>query len=229
VQKEDGSGYGYLWTVYPDAGHYAALGLGGQQIHVYPSKDLIVVVTAGLEAFAEAPEIEKMLNEYILPAIKSDGPLAENSSGTARRQTAIDIAANPVKPVPQLPVIASDISGSDYTFTDSPLGWEKMRVVFAPDAATATLNLNDSSAIEVGLDNLYRQSRSELFGEILLRGHWADEKTFVVDYPYPPWGLPVLGELGRSEFIFKFSGDSVEVSVVSLIFGGEPIVFAGSR
>jgi CubicO group peptidase (beta-lactamase class C family) len=62
VQKEDGSGYGYLWTVYPNAGHYAALGLGGQQIHIYPSRNLIVIMTASLESYAEAPEIEKMLN-----------------------------------------------------------------------------------------------------------------------------------------------------------------------
>lgn len=77
VHKEDGSGYGYLWTVYPEDGHYAAPGLGGQQIHVYPSRNLVVVVTAALESFAEAPEIEKILNEFILLSIQSDSPLAE--------------------------------------------------------------------------------------------------------------------------------------------------------
>ena len=59
VQKEDGSGYGYLWTVYPEAGHYAALGLGGQQIHVYPSKNLIVIVTASLELFCRSARDRK--------------------------------------------------------------------------------------------------------------------------------------------------------------------------
>ena len=78
LRKRMVAGYGYLWTVYPKQGHYAALGLGGQQIHVYPSKNLIVVVTAGLPSYAEAPEIETMLNQFILPAIQSEDALGEN-------------------------------------------------------------------------------------------------------------------------------------------------------
>jgi CubicO group peptidase (beta-lactamase class C family) len=112
VQKEDGTGYGYLWTVYPGSDHYAALGLGGQQIHVYPSKNLIVVVTASLESFAEAPEIEKILNENILPAIRQDTPLAEHPEGFDRLARAIETAAHPVRAVPTLPPAAANISSS---------------------------------------------------------------------------------------------------------------------
>jgi CubicO group peptidase (beta-lactamase class C family) len=106
VQKDEKSGYGYLWTVYPDTDHYAALGLGGQQIHVYPSKNLIVVVTASLESYAEAPEIEKMLLENILPAIHLDTPLAEHPQILSRLQAKVDTASNPVQPVPSFPSIA---------------------------------------------------------------------------------------------------------------------------
>ena len=120
VLKEDGSGYGYLWTVYPKAGHYAALGLGGQQVHVYPKKNLIVVVTAGLESYAEAPEIETMLNQYILPAVKSDQPLKENADGLARLQSAVEKMANPEQPVPDLPAAALDISGSTFNLCGKP-------------------------------------------------------------------------------------------------------------
>ena len=95
IQKPEGPGYGYLWTVYPDAGRYSALGLAGQQIHIYPSKNLVVIVTAELETFIEAPEIERMLNEYILPAIRSDAPLADNAEGTTRLAEAVEFAANP--------------------------------------------------------------------------------------------------------------------------------------
>jgi hypothetical protein len=63
----------------------------------------------------------------------------------------------------------------------------------------------------------------------LLRGRWADEQTFVVDYPYPAAGTPVLGELGETEFRFKFTGDNVEVTVQQLVFGGEAVVLEGSR
>ncbi len=110
IQKPEGPGYGYLWTVYPEQGRYSALGLGGQQIHVYPSKNLVVIVTASLETFVEAPEIEKMLEEYILRAAQSNDPLADNPAGNEKLQAAIVQAANPVKPVPVLPARAAGIS-----------------------------------------------------------------------------------------------------------------------
>jgi CubicO group peptidase (beta-lactamase class C family) len=229
VQKDDGSGYGYLWTVYPESGHYAALGLGGQQIHVYPSRNLIMIVTAALESFAEAPEIEKMLNNSILPAVKSDQPLAENIDGLARLQTNIETAANPLQPIPPLPGTALDISGSTYTFGENILGWENLQFVFEEGSKTAQLHLSDYPVLEVGLDNIYRLSTGESIGELLLRGRWADEQTFIIDYPYPAAGTPVLGELGETEFRFKFIGDTLEVTAEQLIFGGEAVMIQGSR
>jgi CubicO group peptidase (beta-lactamase class C family) len=229
IQKEDGSGYGYLWTVYPKAGHYAALGLGGQQIHIYPAKNLIVIVTAGLEAYAEAPEIERMLNEYILPSIQVDAPLAENAAGLDRLQTAIALASNPVQPVASLPATALDISGNVYTFGENPPGWQTLDVTFTPDSPVARLHLNDSEPIEVGLDNLYRLSETSMFGEILLRGRWVDEQTFILDYPYPPWGVPRLGELGSTTFQLVFTEDTLQVTITSLILGGDPVTFSGSK
>lgn len=229
IEKEDGSGYGYLWTVYPESGHYAALGLGGQQVHVYPTRNLIVIVTAALESFAEAPEIETMLNDHILPAIQSDEPLAENPDGFARLQTMIETAANPVQPVPPLPATALDISGSLFTFEENPLGWGTLEFRFDEGSKTAQLQLQDLPLLEIGLDNIYRLSKGEALGELLLRGRWTDEQTFVVDYPYPAAGATVLGELGETEFLFKFRGDTLEISVDQLVFGGEPLIVKGAR
>jgi CubicO group peptidase (beta-lactamase class C family) len=229
VQKEDGSGYGYLWTVYPQDDHYAALGLGGQQIHVYPSKNLIVVVTASLESFAEAPEIEKMLREYILPAIQAGDPVAENPSRNAHLQAVIKAAVNPVQPVPPLPAMALDISGSVYTFDENIMGWETLEFAFEDGSETAQLYLSNFPVLEIGMDNLYRQSSGEAIGELLLRGRWVDAQTFVIEYPYPVVGAPSLGELGETEFRFQFIDDKLDVTVQQLVFGGEAIVFQGSR
>ncbi len=227
IKKEDGSGYGYLWTVYPESGHYAALGLGGQQIHVYPSRNLIVIVTASLESFAEAPEIENLLNTYILPAVKSDNPLADNPAGNSRLQAAIETAANPLQPVAPLPATALDISGKTYTFGENPSGWEKIEFVFEQGVNTGHIQLNDFSLLEFGLDNIYRLSVGEPLGALLLRGLWVDENIFVIDYPYPPGGT-VLGELGELEYQFKFTGNKLEVTVKQVVFGGDPIVFEGA-
>ncbi len=228
IQKPEGTGYGYLWTVYPEQGRYSALGLGGQQIHVYPSKNLIVVVTASLESIVEAPEIEKMLDDHILPAIKADEALVENTEGNSRLGNAIAEAANPVQPVPKSPAVAEDISGSTYTFEENPLGWETLNLAFTPGSSTAEVIFN-GVPLQVGLDNIYRLSGSLPDGEILLRGHWEGEDTFMLDYPYPLTGKTSLGELGETQYHFKFAGDILEVTVKQLVFGGEPIVFTGTR
>ena len=229
IQKEDGSGYGYLWTVYPDSGHYAALGLGGQQIHVYPAENLIVVVTASLEAYAEAPEIENMLDKHILPALQSDSLLAEKPAKHTRLAEAIEAATHPVQPVPLLPATALDISGSLYTFGENPMGWQTLEFTFEEGADTAQLQLSDFPTLEIGLDNIYRLSTGETIGELLLRGQWINKQTFLVDYPYPAVGAPALGELGQTEFRFTFSGDNLEVAVEQITFGAEPIILKGTR
>ena len=229
LQKEDGSGYGYLWTVYPRDDHYAALGLGGQQIHVYPTKNLIVIVTASLESFAEAPEIEKMLREYIRPAIQAGNPHEAVPEISSRLEAAIEAAAYPIQPVPPLPARGLDISASTYTFEENPMGWKNMKFVFEEGGETAQLYLQDFPVLEIGLDNIYRLSTGESIGDLLLRGRWLDGQTFVVDYPYPASGTPELGELGETEFQFKFTGDQLEVTVQQLVFGGEPVVFTGTK
>ena len=57
----------------------------------------------------------------------------------------------------------------------------------------------------------------------------ADEQTFLIDYPYPANGNPILGELGETQFQFKFTGDKLSVTIAQIVFGGEPIVFEGTR
>jgi CubicO group peptidase (beta-lactamase class C family) len=228
IQKEDGSGYGYLWTVYQEAGHYAALGLGGQQIHVYPSKNLIVVTTASLESYAEAPEIEKILNEYILPAVKSDCSLAENPDAYSRLQTEIKTAAYPVQPVQPISKTALDISHSIYRFDENPLGWETLEFVFEPESPTSQIILNGATMV-VGLDNIFRMSNELPGGEILLRGRWVTDDVFILDYPYPLTSATTLGEMGVSEFRFKFTANKLDMTVQQLVFGGGPMVFEGIR
>jgi CubicO group peptidase (beta-lactamase class C family) len=227
VQKPEGPGYGYLWTVYPGRGRYSALGLGGQQIHVYPSQNLVVIVTASLESFVEAPEIENLLDAYILPAVQANESLVENAAGYSRLQAATELAVNPLQPVPALPPIAEDISGSTYTFEENPMGWETMEFVFEPGTSIAKVNFN-GEPLQVGLDNIYRLSSFSQGGDVLLRGRW-EEDIFVLDYPYSLTDATRLGGLGESKIRSKFTGDTLEVTAQQLVFGGEPIVLIGSR
>ena len=109
------------------------------------------------------------------------------------------------------------------------MGWETLEFLFEENTTTAQIYLSNFPALEIGMDNLYRISRGEAIGELLLRGRWVDDQTFVVDYPYPAVGTPTLGELGETEFQFEFTGDQVEVTVQQIVFGGEAVVFEGSR
>jgi CubicO group peptidase (beta-lactamase class C family) len=62
-------GYGYQWWTYPSLRAYTALGLGGQTVFVVPELDLIVVTTAELNGH---DEIFQLLQQYILPAVKTE-------------------------------------------------------------------------------------------------------------------------------------------------------------
>ena len=228
VEKEDGDGYGYLWTVYPHSNHYAALGMGGQQIQIYPEQNLIVVLTASLNSYAGTPEIDHLLNTYILPSTRSDKAVPENPTGLAHLEAAIETAANPVLPVPALPFAATENSNHLYTFTENPVAWQSLEFAFEPGSSTALITLNEVP-LTVGLDNIFRASQTPDGYEILLRGRWADEQTFVIDYPYALGGMMVLGEPAESEFRFKFTGNKVEITAQQFLFGGDPLTFDGTR
>jgi hypothetical protein len=222
VQKPEGPGYGYLWTVYPEDGRYSALGFAGQQIHVYPAKNLIVVVTAELETFMEAPEVERMLNEYILPAIKSDTALADNPDGVARIQAAVELVANPVQPVPPLPAIAEQISGKLYTLEENPNGWKSIMLFFEPGSSTAKGTMNGSEVFdEIGLDNIYRRATLPT-DYYFMRGRWTDDRTFMFEWT-------PQGNTGTAFLELEYSGDNLEIRAQNLIFGGEATVIKGTR
>ena len=148
--------------------------------------------------------------------------------GYKRLQTELETAANPVHLVQNLPAVALDISNRPYTFAENLFGWQTLKFVFEPNQNSAKIIMNETP-LQVGLDNIYRSSETAQGYEIRLRGYWADEGTFVVDYPYSLSGVMALGELGESEIRFAFAGDKVKVTAEQLVFGGEPIVVEGSR
>ena len=63
--------YGYHWWVDPD-GLYAAVGYAGQWMYIVPEHDLVVVFNNYMEEseWLQVSTTERMMEEYILPAIK---------------------------------------------------------------------------------------------------------------------------------------------------------------
>ncbi|NOQ40094.1 MAG: serine hydrolase [Anaerolineales bacterium] len=84
-------GYGYQWWV-DDSGIYLALGYAGQFIFVVPEKEMVVVFTSDLSD-SDFYLPQNLLNDYIIPAAVSSGPLPENPAAeSALRQLIEDIS-----------------------------------------------------------------------------------------------------------------------------------------
>ncbi|MDH3398071.1 MAG: beta-lactamase family protein [Acidimicrobiia bacterium] len=86
-------GYGYQWWVRDD-GVYMALGYAGQYLIVVPAHDLVVVFTSDL------PEDEfylpqSLLDNYIIPAVLSEGALPADPEGKAALRAATEALATP--------------------------------------------------------------------------------------------------------------------------------------
>jgi CubicO group peptidase (beta-lactamase class C family) len=85
-------GYGYQWWIYPEYNAYSAFGRGGQIVFVIPVEGLIIATTAET---ANHDPILALIEDFILPAVQSEGVLPENPEGEQRLQDWIAFFARP--------------------------------------------------------------------------------------------------------------------------------------
>jgi CubicO group peptidase (beta-lactamase class C family) len=207
--KGDKKEYGYLFWVDPQGKWYAALGRSGKHIFVYPAQNLVVTFTADLPASKDgdlAP-LQELLDQYILPAVKSNKPLPANPESQARLQAGIKALAQPQKTAPPpLPAIASDVSGKTYTFGDNPFGWHSLSFNFQDGGDEAIITIDATQQGRIGLDNVYRWAGvGETEFPQGFRGSWADQNTFVVEQIQ-------LGQPGQLTFRVQFSGNDIHIT-----------------
>jgi CubicO group peptidase (beta-lactamase class C family) len=82
--------YGYQWWV-DSVGYFLAIGYDGQFIFVLPEQDMVVVFTSA----GDFPIPETLLNDYILPAVKSEGSLPPNADAFKQLQDILQSSATP--------------------------------------------------------------------------------------------------------------------------------------
>ncbi len=216
-QGDGKKGYGYLWWIDPKGKWYAALGRNGQHIFVYPDENMVVVFTAALPTGnnADLIPLQKLLDQYILPAVKSDGPLPDNSDAQARLQSGIQTFAQPQETVPSLPATAKEISGRTYAMEDNPFGWQTIVFSFQEGEQEAQISINDSQQTPVGLDNSYHFAEA---GEnpfpMGFRGSWKSVDMLSIEYI-------VLGTPAHYQVTVEFSGDKIHIVQQDVLTGTE--------
>ena len=214
--------YGYLWWLYPAHSYYSMMGMAGQQVHILPKRHMVVVFTAAINP-SDEKVLDPLLTDFIMPAAQSDSPLGNNPDGAARLAARIRSVEQPKQPVAPLPETAQQISGKQYVMDDNPAGFETIGFTFQPDAAEATITFttgDGSRTLPIGLDNLYRATQREI-GSGLLRGHWVNSDTFVLEDLR-------LGEWMELEYRIKFSETEMNVTAYHKVLGGTPLKLHGA-
>jgi len=217
--KDNGLGYGYLWTVDPAQGSYSALGLAGQQIIVVPSQNLVIVFTGSLPSTQPDMDflpLKALVDAYILPAVKSELSLPANPTAAARVNTIIGEAANPQPVAPSIPEGALQWSGVVYEMEPNPFQWQTISFAIQPEADTVPVTINGQTFDpQVGMDHVYRiQKGADIFAPQAMRGSWENDSTLFVQLLY-------LGELSEAEIRMVFSADGLTVAGENLITGQE--------
>jgi hypothetical protein len=187
------------------------MGLGGQDIHIVPSKNMVVVFTGGMDIPTHDREVIKLLDEFIVPAAVSSSALTENPAALAELQRQIAHAASPVRPTPPLPALSARISGQEYKLTSNSNGWTTIAFDFQPGLAEAAATIDGALRLRIGLDNVYRTTDLGDTGVTRLRGRWEGEDAFIIDASEP-------GEWRQWRYRVTF-GDRLLIEVADEVSG----------
>jgi hypothetical protein len=222
--ERPGKSYGYLLWLYPDdaTAYFAAEGLGSQVIQVVPGRNMVVVMTAAIND-TQGQTLHALLQDYLIPAARSDTPLPANPAALSALQTKVSYLANPVKPLPPLSDTARRIAGQSFVLEEgNVLNAREISFAFAagqPAVLVQAVSTDGARAqITIGLDNVYRQTPED---PAWRRGWWEDDQTFVVKE------LDTAG-IQERETRLTFAGDEVRVHIQETTLGRYTYDFKGA-
>jgi CubicO group peptidase (beta-lactamase class C family) len=185
--------YGYMWWIFPSG--YYSFGWGDQLIYVIPKSNLVVVFTSSNRQAAVNWLLE-IMERFVIPAVKSDGPLPANPKIATKLQSLLKSIETPdSKPVPPLPAIAAKISAKVIQCEPNSGNYRSVSLRFdQKNACLLKITYIDGGSFEypVGLDGVYRiteESGPMMFrfsitkgsGPVALKGAWVSDHTFVID------------------------------------------------
>lgn len=215
-------GYGYQWWM-NSFGGYSARGIGGQFIFVLPEENLVVVFTSKLEN-RDFLLPERLVEKFIIPAIKSDEAIEANPNGYEMLETTVEKIAEPNEAIQEIPLpeIAESISGKTYSFDHNPINIQSFSLTFnGKNEAILKLAIGGFDyEFPVGLDDVYRVNNPSLeegpfgmYNMMALKGKWINESTFEVD----------MKHAYQNDLQFHFDGIEVTLTVEGIPLNGKRI------
>ncbi|MFC2094382.1 serine hydrolase domain-containing protein [Bacteroidota bacterium] len=211
------SGYGYWWWL-GMGGSYHARGYGGQIISVYPDRDMVVVFTG-----ADNYMWQKLTNDYIIPAVKMEGPLPSNPAAEKRIQKiAGELKLPESETTLPLPEIAQKISGRNYILQKNDLEFSEITLMFnETNVCNLFIKYGEATLdLAVGLDKVYRVTEKVKWGMkpnnniLALKGRWIDESKFTIDFQE-------VGEPFYFDVVLEFDKEKLKALFTWQPFGWE--------
>jgi CubicO group peptidase (beta-lactamase class C family) len=188
-------GYGYGWWVTPV--DFYAMGREGQYIRVIPSKNTMVVITAGGSDFNE------LMTFLVGVLLGSRDTLPANPSGQSNLASALSeiSQSTPGNFTDTVPDTAQEISGRLYSCESNPVGVTSIRLDFDnPGEARMSLRRNSQDMIwPIGLDGKYQLAAD---GQAQY-GFWEDDHTFILK----------IFDIGQLTRILRFDGNNMQVEI----------------
>jgi hypothetical protein len=123
--------------------------------------------------------------------------------------------------VPPLPPIALRVSGKTYALEHNSLNWQKLSLAFHAGGDVASLTIDSSGEVAIGLDNVFRVTEIPGLRPTAMRGHWEGADTFIIE------GMS-LGNPAESKLEMMFTGDEIRVTLEDVVFGGMKVNLHGT-
>jgi len=106
------------------------------------------------------------------------------------------------------------VSGKTYTLESNSLSWQKLSLVFREGSDAASLIVDSSGKVAIGLDNVFRVTEIPGLGPTAMRGQWENADTFVIE-------ATSVGNPVESRLQVTFVDDGINVTLEDMIFGGK--------
>ncbi len=190
-------------------GGFTTLGHSGQVIQVMPSKDMVVVFTAGVFNYWE--NMKYLTENYINRSVISDISIPDNPGKQAKMEAAVKKFANPEEVTNfDIPETARAISGKKFILDRNP--WNIKGIILNFNGKDECFYEEDRFIdyrlkMKAGLDGKYRQNSfsTNINRRYLARGRWTGTNTFVLEY-YMPWTYGC-----KIRYSMRFIGDTLEM------------------